>query len=80
MLDARNNAAIRYERVNAETGEEVWRYQTGSGIRSHPIAYQYEGKTYLAVGSGGGGIVQTTVGTAPSLPEGSMLLVFELDS
>ena len=23
MLDSRNNAAVRYERVNAETGEEV---------------------------------------------------------
>lgn len=63
---------------DAETGEEVWRYQTGSGIRSHPIAYQHDGRTFMAVGSGGGGIVQTTVGTAPSLPEGSVLLVFEL--
>ena len=23
MLDSRNNAAVKYERVNAETGEEV---------------------------------------------------------
>ena len=72
------NASGHLLGFDAETGEEVWRYQTGSGIRSHPIAYEYEGRTYLAVGSGGGGIVQTTVGTAPSLPEGSVLLVFEL--
>ena len=72
------NASGHLLGFDAETGEEVWRYQTGSGIRSHPVAYQYEGRTFLAVGSGGGGIVQTTVGTAPSLPEGSVLLVFEL--
>ena len=73
------NAAGHLLGFDAETGEEVWRYQTGSGIRSHPIAYKHGGTTYLAVGSGGGGNVQTTVGTAPALPEGSVLLVFALD-
>ncbi len=72
------NASGHLLGFDAETGDEVWRYQTGSGIRSHPIAYQHDGRTFMAVGSGGGGIVQTTVGTAPSLPEGSVLLVFEL--
>ena len=72
------NASGQLLGFDAETGDEVWRYQTGSGIRSHPIAYQHDGRTFMAVGSGGGGIVQTTVGTAPSLPEGSVLLVFEL--
>ena len=72
------NASGHLLGFDAETGEEVWRYNTGSGIRSHPVAYQYEGRTFLAVGSGGGGVVQTVVGTAPSLPEGSVLLVFEL--
>ncbi len=72
------NASGHLLGFDAETGDEVWRYQTGSGIRSHPIAYQHDGRTFMAIGSGGGGIVQTTVGTAPSLPEGSVLLVFEL--
>lgn len=44
MLDARNNAAVRYERVNAETGEEVpWKdivkafeYKKGSYVVLEP--------------------------------------------
>ena len=42
--------------LDAKTGDEVWRVQTGSGIRSHPIAYELDGTVYLAVGSGGGGV------------------------
>ncbi len=65
---------------DAESGEEVWRFSTGSGIRSHPTAYEIDGRTFLAVGSGGGGIVQTSTGSPVKLPEGSVLLVFELPS
>jgi alcohol dehydrogenase (cytochrome c) len=63
---------------DAVTGEEVWRFPTGSGIRSHPIAYQLDGKQYLAVGSGGGGGVQYSTGASRMIPEGSTLFVFEL--
>jgi alcohol dehydrogenase (cytochrome c) len=64
---------------DAEDGELVWRFATGSGIRSHPIAWQLDGRVYLAVGTGGGGIVQHIVGSPTILPEGSALLVFALD-
>ena len=64
---------------DARTGEEVWRVQTGSGIRSHPIAYELDGTVYLAVGSGGGGVVQGASGNPPSVPLGSSLLVFALE-
>ena len=61
-----------------QTGDEVWRLHTGSGIRSHPIAYELDGTVYLAVGTGGGGVVQQAVGEPPSVPVGSSLLVFSL--
>ncbi|HIE93180.1 MAG TPA: PQQ-dependent dehydrogenase, methanol/ethanol family [Acidobacteria bacterium] len=64
---------------DARTGDEVWRVQTGSGIRSHPVAYELDGVVYLAVGSGGGGVVQQVSGSPASMPLGSSLLVFALE-
>jgi alcohol dehydrogenase (cytochrome c) len=64
---------------DARTGDEVWRVQTGSGIRSHPVAYELDGVVYLAVGSGGGGVVQQVSGSPAAMPLGSSLLVFALE-
>jgi alcohol dehydrogenase (cytochrome c) len=64
---------------DARTGDEVWRVPTGSGIRSHPVAYELDGVVYLAVGSGGGGVVQQISGSPASMPLGSSLLVFALE-
>ncbi|MFX8262583.1 Ku protein, partial [Acinetobacter baumannii] len=42
MLDSRNNAPIRYERVNAETGEEVpW--------KDIVKAYEYDKGSYVVL-------------------------------
>ncbi|MGH7475692.1 MAG: hypothetical protein ACRELD_05335 [Longimicrobiales bacterium] len=38
--------------LDARTGEQLWSYQTGSGIHSNPITYSVNGKQYLAVPSG----------------------------
>ncbi len=65
--------------VDAKTGKELWRFATGSGIRSQPMAYQLDGKTYVAIGSGGGGLVQEMTGAPMPLPYGSTLFVFTLD-
>lgn len=53
MLDSRNNAAIRYERVNAETGEEVpWKdivkafeYEKGNYVLLEPDDIKSAGST-----------------------------------
>ena len=74
------NAAGEILGFDARTGDEVWRLHTGSGIRSHPIAYELDGTVYLAVGTGGGGVVQQAVGEPPSVPVGSSLLVFSLEA
>ncbi|MEE2777571.1 MAG: PQQ-dependent dehydrogenase, methanol/ethanol family [Acidobacteriota bacterium] len=63
---------------NAESGEEVWRFNAGSTIRSHPVAYQADGRTFLAVGIGGGGVVEAVVGRPAINPNGGVLMVFEL--
>ena len=41
---------------NAETGEKLWEFRTGSGIIAPPVTYQINGKQYVAVGSGIGGL------------------------
>jgi alcohol dehydrogenase (cytochrome c) len=42
---------------DAKTGENLWAYQTGSGIRAAPITYRLDGIQYVAVASGMGGAV-----------------------
>ena len=72
------NASGHILGFDARDGDEVWRVSTGSGIRSHPVAYEIDGRVFVAVGTGGGGIVQLTTGNPPSIAQGSALLVFEL--
>jgi alcohol dehydrogenase (cytochrome c) len=40
---------------DAETGEKLWQFQTGSGITGQPITWEQDGKQYIAVTSGSGG-------------------------
>ena len=64
------------------TGERLWSFQTGSGIRSGPIAFTLDGVEYLAVASGLGGAVGGYTGPgAPWLRNyrgGGTLFVFRL--
>jgi alcohol dehydrogenase (cytochrome c) len=68
--------------LDARTGEKLWSFQTGSGLRGAPISYSVKGKQYIAVPSGWGSAV---AGLLPQLwPEtetfrtGSTLFVFAL--
>ena len=65
-----------------ETGELLWSFQTGSGIRSGPVTYRLGGVQYLAVASGMGGAVGGYTGPgAPWLRDyrsGGALFVFRL--
>jgi PQQ-dependent dehydrogenase (methanol/ethanol family) len=45
-----------FKAVNARTGEELWRFKTGSGIIGQPVTYRgSDGKQYVAILSGVGG-------------------------
>jgi PQQ-dependent dehydrogenase (methanol/ethanol family) len=45
-----------FKAVHARTGEELWKFKTGSGIIGQPVAYRGpDGKQYVAVLSGVGG-------------------------
>ena len=43
--------------LNAQTGELVYKFQTGSGIVSSPVTWEQDGEQYLTVVSGWGGAV-----------------------
>ena len=43
--------------VDARTGKEMWKFQTGSGVVAPPITWQEGGTQYVAVVSGSGGAV-----------------------
>lgn len=42
--------------IDAANGEMLWKFQTGSGINSQPIAYTHKGRQYVTVLSGIGGM------------------------
>jgi alcohol dehydrogenase (cytochrome c) len=42
--------------VDADTGEIVWQFQTGSGINAMPVTYTHRGRQYVTVLSGIGGL------------------------
>ncbi|APZ53657.1 alcohol dehydrogenase (cytochrome c) [Salipiger abyssi] len=43
--------------LDDETGEELWSFQTGSGIVGQPVTWDMEGEQYVSVVSGWGGAV-----------------------
>ncbi len=65
---------------NAETGEKLWEFRTGSGIIAPPITYQIDGKQYIAVASGIGGVYNNFSGDVnlKNINPGGSIWVFEL--
>ena len=42
--------------VDADTGKVIWQFQTGSGINAMPVTYTHQGRQYVTVLSGIGGL------------------------
>ncbi|MFL6143187.1 MAG: PQQ-binding-like beta-propeller repeat protein [Labedaea sp.] len=59
--------------LDARTGRELWRFQTGAAISSSPIMYEVDGQQYLAVYAGGTGIPY-----GDSAPRGDFLWAFKI--
>lgn len=60
------------------TGEVLWKFQTGSAVRGQPVTWKMDGRQYVALASGGGGIAVSIVGQPPLDTPGSALVVFAL--
>jgi alcohol dehydrogenase (cytochrome c) len=60
------------------TGDVLWRFQLGSALRGQPVTWKQDGRQYVAIPSGGGGIAASIVGQPELDTLGSMLAVFAL--
>jgi alcohol dehydrogenase (cytochrome c) len=76
----------RYFRAfDAESGEELWRFRTNSGVYGVPSAYEVDGVQYIAVWSGWQpsagrwGMVAEALGLNEEVPQGGALWVFAID-
>ncbi len=67
---------------NDETGEELWKFQTGSGVVGQPVTWEMDGEQYVAVASGWGGAVPLWGGEVAKrvtyLNQGGSIWVFKL--
>lgn len=67
---------------HSETGEQLWEFNTGSGVISQPITWEMEGKQYLGIASGYGGAVPLWGGDMATLTtqvsQGGSFWVFEV--
>jgi alcohol dehydrogenase (cytochrome c) len=63
--------------MDATSGRELWRFQTGAAISATPITYQIDGEQYVAILANGTGIPYGT-GGANGVPLGDNLIAFKL--
>ena len=67
---------------DAETGQELWSFQTGSGVVGSPITWEMDGEQYIGVASGWGGAVPLWGGEVAKyvnyLNQGGSFWVFKL--
>ena len=67
---------------DAKTGQELWKFNTGSGVVGTPISWEQDGQQYVAVMSGWGGAVPLWGGevakSVKHINQGGSLWVFKL--
>jgi alcohol dehydrogenase (cytochrome c) len=61
------------------TGKKLWSFHMGSAGRGQPIAYELDGKPYVAIPSGSWAAGDVITAGSTMLPEGGHLFVFSLD-
>ena len=73
-----------FKAFNAETGEQLWEFQTGTGVISPPITWEQDGEQYIGVTTGYGGAVPLWGGDMAELTkpvaQGGSFWVFKLPS
>jgi alcohol dehydrogenase (cytochrome c) len=69
-----------FEAYDAENGKLLWKFQMPSGVTAQPITWEKDGKQYVTVASGTGGVYSLRFGD-PNLapvPPGGTLWTFKL--
>lgn len=74
-----------FRALDDETGEELWKFRTNSGVFGVPSSYEVDGVQYIAVWAGwepqswtGWPIAAEANGFSPDVPQGGVLWVFAL--
>jgi alcohol dehydrogenase (cytochrome c) len=66
--------------VDSDTGKILWQFQTPSGIIGQPVTWERDGKQYVTVTSGTGGVyvLKTPDPNLVHVPPGGTLWTFKL--
>jgi alcohol dehydrogenase (cytochrome c) len=64
--------------LDQATGQTLWKFKTGSGINSPPITYTHQGRQYVTVLSGIGGVLNRVMKAADGVPTGGSVWTFAL--
>jgi alcohol dehydrogenase (cytochrome c) len=80
--DARNRRrAPVHRKGDSDNGRTLWQFQTGSGINAMPITYTHDGRQFVTVLSGVGGLYWNTARLLlPSVSPGGSVWTFALFS
>jgi alcohol dehydrogenase (cytochrome c) len=72
----------QFKAFDADTGAELWQFQTGSGVVGQPVTWEMDGEQYVSVISGWGGAVPLWGGEVAKkvnyLNQGGTLWTFKL--
>ncbi len=64
--------------IDSRSGDLVWSFRMGGGVRSQPVAFELDGRPYVAMGSGSWATTDSYVAGVDKLPEGGQLFVFSI--
>ena len=67
-----------FNALDAETGDQLWQFQCGSGHHSSPCSYSVDGRQYIAVPTGWGAWTEGFLPGMLGAGQGSSLVVFAL--
>jgi alcohol dehydrogenase (cytochrome c) len=69
-----------FEAFDVDTGKKLWQFKTGSGIEGQPVTWEQDGRQYVAVSSGIGGVYSLFSGDErlKAVPAGGSLWLFAL--
>jgi alcohol dehydrogenase (cytochrome c) len=69
-----------FEAFNTDTGDLLWSFNTGSGIIGQPVTWQSDGKQYVTILNGSGGVYSLFSGDErlANTPAGGSVWTFAL--
>ncbi len=69
-----------FEAFDSDTGDKLWQFQTGSGIVGQPVTWELDGKQYVTIANGSGGVYVLFGGDErlASVPAGGGIWTFAL--